>query len=78
MDGGKVARYTEDNAPGDLPLISDLFAPKEYYDNDDNDPAGALPGWFFVHPGGKQDHFRHDPPCVRPTPQQQLGFCGQS
>src|SRR5258708_7640829 len=46
LDGGKVARYTEDDAPGDLPLISDLFAPKEYYE-DDNDPTGALPGWFL-------------------------------
>jgi len=36
----------EDDAPGDLPLISDLFAPKEYYEDDDN-PAGALPGWFL-------------------------------
>jgi len=46
LDGGKVARYTEDDAPGDLPLISDLFAPKEYYEDDD-DPAGALLGWFL-------------------------------
>ncbi len=41
-----MARYTEDDTPGDLPLISDLFAPKEYYE-DDNDPVGALPGWFL-------------------------------
>ena|SRR5258707_14961920 len=46
MDGGKVARYTEEDSPGDFPLISDLFAPKEYY-KDDNDPAGPLPGWFL-------------------------------
>ncbi len=42
-----MAGYTKDDAPGDLPLISDLFAPKEYYDNNNNDPAGALPGWFL-------------------------------
>jgi len=47
MDGGKVARYTKDDAPGDLPLISDLFAPKEYNNNNNNDPVGALPGWFL-------------------------------
>ena len=41
-----MAGYTEDNAPGDLPLISDLFTPKEYYEDDD-DPTGALPGWFL-------------------------------
>src|SRR5260370_30055254 len=28
MDGGKVAGYTEDNSPGDLPLITNLNAPK--------------------------------------------------
>src|SRR5229473_7303329 len=47
MDGGKVAGYTEDDAPGDLPLISDLFTPKEYYNDDDDNPMGALPGWFL-------------------------------
>src|SRR5260221_2951685 len=47
MDGGKVARYTEDDSPGDLPLITNLYAPKEYYNDDDDDPAGALPGWFL-------------------------------
>ncbi len=47
MDGGKVARYTEDDAPGDLLLISDLFAPKEYYNDNDNNPAGALPRRFL-------------------------------
>ncbi len=47
MDGGKVAGYTKDNAPGDLPLISNLFAPKEYYNDNNNDPMGALPGWFL-------------------------------
>ena len=47
LDGGKVARYTEDDTPGDLPLISDLFAPKEYYNNNNNDPTEALPGWFL-------------------------------
>ncbi len=44
---GKVARYTKDDAPGDLPLISNLYAPKEYYNDNNNDPAGALPGWFL-------------------------------
>src|SRR5712692_7502827 len=33
MDGGRVAGYTEDDSPGDLPLISDLYAPKVYYDD---------------------------------------------
>jgi len=47
MDGGKVAGYTEEDSPGDLPLIADLFAPKEYYDDDDN-PVGPLPGWFLL------------------------------
>src|SRR5258707_9356688 len=47
MDGGKVAGYTEDDAPGDLPLITNLYAPKEYYNDDDDNPAGALPGWFI-------------------------------
>src|SRR5260221_1104625 len=52
MDGGKVASYTEDNSPGDLPLITDLYAPKVYYDDDDEDPAGALPAWFISTLGG--------------------------
>src|SRR5258708_35216960 len=52
MDGGRVARYTEDDSPGDLPLISDLYAPKVYYDDDDEDPAGALPAWFIAALGG--------------------------
>src|SRR5260221_4282083 len=52
MDGGKVAGYTEDDSPGDLPLITDLYAPKEYYDADDEDPAGALPAWFIAALGG--------------------------
>src|SRR5260221_7989657 len=47
MDGGKVASYTEDDSPGDLPLITNLYAPKVYYDDDDKDPAGALPTWFI-------------------------------
>src|SRR5258708_26983419 len=42
MDGGRVAGYTEDDSPGDLPLITDLYAPKVYYDDDDEHPAGAL------------------------------------
>ena len=42
-----MAGYTEDNAPGDLPLITDLFAPKEYYNENDDNPAGALPEWFL-------------------------------
>ena len=48
MDGGKVAGYTEEDSPGDFPLITDLFAPKEYYDDNDNNPAGPLPGWFLL------------------------------
>ncbi len=52
MDGGRVAGYTEDDSPGDLPLISDLYAPKVYYDDDDKDPAGALPAWFISALGG--------------------------
>ncbi len=46
LDGGKVARYTKEDTLGDLPLITDLFAPKEYY-TDNDDPVGALPGWFL-------------------------------
>ncbi len=57
MDGGKVARYTEDNSPGDLPLINNLYAPKEYYNDDDDDPAGALPGWFLSILGGRGTTF---------------------
>src|SRR5713226_360620 len=52
MDGGKVAGYTEDDSPGDLPLITNLYAPKEYYNDDDEDPAGALPVWFISALGG--------------------------
>src|SRR5713226_7937988 len=52
MDGGKVAGYTEDDSPGDLPLISDLYAPKEYYNDNEDDPAGALPAWFISALGG--------------------------
>src|SRR5258708_26476186 len=47
LDGGKVVGYSNDDAPGDLPLIMDLYAPKEYYHDDDDDPAGALPIWFL-------------------------------
>src|SRR5260370_7398222 len=47
MDGGKVAGYTKDDSPGDLPLITDLYAPRSYYDDDEEDPAGALPTWFI-------------------------------
>ncbi len=46
LDGRKVAGYTKEDSPGDLPLISDLFTPKEYY-GDEDDPAGALPRWFL-------------------------------
>src|SRR5260370_39230779 len=28
MDGGRVSGYTENDSPGDLPLITDLYAPK--------------------------------------------------
>jgi len=57
MDGGKVASYTEDDSPGDLPLITDLYAPKVYYDDDDEDPAGALPAWFISALGGSGTTF---------------------
>jgi len=57
MDGRKVAGYTEDDSPGDLPLISDLYAPKEYYNDDDDDPAGALPAWFISALGGSGTTF---------------------
>ena len=57
MDRGKVARYTEDDLPGDLPLISDLYAPKEYYNNNNNNPAGALPAWFISALGGSSTTF---------------------
>src|SRR5258707_10386233 len=57
MDGGKVAGYTEEDSPGDLPLISDLYAPKEYYNDDDDDPAGALPCWFLSTLGGSGTTF---------------------
>jgi len=57
MDGGKVARYTEDDSPGDLPLITNLYAPKEYYNDDDDDLAGALPGWFISALGGSGTTF---------------------
>src|SRR5216684_3802819 len=63
MDGGKVAGYTEDDSPGDLPLITDLYAPKEYYNDDDDDPARALPGWFLSTLGGSGTTFamlRHE------------------
>src|SRR5713226_3629640 len=52
MDGGKVTGYIEEDSPGDLPLITDLYAPKVYYDDDDEDPAGALPAWFISALGG--------------------------
>ncbi len=57
MDGGKVAGYTEDDSLGDLPLISDLYAPKEYYNNDDDNPTGALPAWFISALGGSGTTF---------------------
>src|SRR5260370_13684600 len=57
MDGGKVAGYTKDDSPGDLPLITNLYAPKEYYNDDDDDPAGALPGWFLSTLGGSGTTF---------------------
>src|SRR5258707_8937725 len=47
MDGGKDAGYTQDDSPVDLPLITDLYAPKVYYNDDNEDPAGALPAWFI-------------------------------
>src|SRR5713226_775022 len=57
MDRGKVAGYTEDDSPGDLPLITDLYTPKEYYDVNDEDPAGALPAWFIAALGGSGTTF---------------------
>src|SRR5258707_6990230 len=57
MDGEKVAGYTEDDSPGDLPLITNLYAPKVYYDDDDEDPAGALPAWFIAALGGSGTTF---------------------
>src|SRR5258707_5484585 len=57
MDGGKVAGYTEDDSPGDLPLITDLYAPKVYYDDDNEDPAWALPTWFIAALGGSGTTF---------------------
>src|SRR5229473_2562135 len=57
MDGGKVAGYTEDDSPGDLPLITNLYAPKEYYNDDDDDPVGALPAWFISALGGSRTTF---------------------
>ncbi len=57
MDGGKVTGYTEDDSPGDLPLITDLYAPKVYYDDDDEDPTRALPAWFISTLGGSRTTF---------------------
>ena len=57
MDRGRVARYTEDDSPGDLPLIADLYAPKEYYNDNNDDPAGALPAWFISALGGSGTTF---------------------
>ncbi len=42
-----MAGYSNNDTLGDLPLIMDLYTPKEYYHNNDNDPAGALPIWFL-------------------------------
>ncbi len=52
-----MAGYTEDDSLGDLPLISNLYAPKEYYNNNDNDPARALPAWFLSALGGSGTTF---------------------
>ncbi len=57
MDGGKVAGYTKDDSPGDLPLIADLYAPKEYYNDNNDDPVRALPGWFISTLGGSGTTF---------------------
>src|SRR5260370_12090715 len=43
MDGGRVAGYTQDDSPGDLPLITNLYAPTVYYDAHNEHPARALP-----------------------------------
>ena len=51
-----MAGYTKDDSPGDLPLISDLYTPKDYYNNN-NDPAGALPAWFISTLGGSGTTF---------------------
>ena len=42
-----MAGYSNDDAPGDLPLIMDLYAPKEYYNDNNDDLPGALPIWFL-------------------------------
>src|SRR5260370_2940608 len=52
MDGGRVAGYTQDDSPGDLPLITDLYAPTVYYNDNDEDPARALPSLFISALGG--------------------------
>src|SRR5260370_9076736 len=43
MDGGKGAGNTADDSPADLPLITDLYAPKIDYDDDDDTPAATRP-----------------------------------
>ncbi len=52
-----MAGYTEDDSPGDLPLISDLYAPKAYYNDNNNNPPGALPAWFLSALGGSGTTF---------------------
>src|SRR5260370_870573 len=41
LDGGKVAGYSNNDTPGDLPLIMHLYALKEYYHDEDEGQAGA-------------------------------------
>ena len=73
LDGGKVAGYTKDDAPRDLPLITDLFAPKEYYQNN-NDPTGALPGWFLSALVGSRTTFTTICQAFDQLPSNNWGF----
>ncbi len=76
LDGGKVAGYTKDNALGDLPLISDLFTPKEYYEDDD-DPTGALPGWFLSALVGSRTTFTTIRCMFNQLPSNNWGFMAE-
>ncbi len=77
MDGGKVARYTKDDAPEDLPLISNLYAPKEYYDDNNDDPVGALPGWFLSALVGSGTTFATIHHAFNQLPSNNWGFVAE-
>ncbi len=77
MDGGKVARYTKDDAPEDLPLISNLYAPKEYYDDNNDDPVGALPGWFLSALVGSGTTFATIHRAFNQLPSNNWGFVAE-